>query len=434
MTVESLSVASKVQPEVDAGYYFTSVLREDGTVRCCGLNEGGELGVGETYYFSKKAVQVKGLSDVISIESTRGYTLALKRDGTVWGWGDEGYHLGIGKPEKCLYASKITGLEDITGICAGQNITAFLKKDGTVWYMKVDNYTPATKPVCLKGLTEITAIDCMDRQFIVLKNDGSVWTWEVVYETGKITKPVKEKLTGVKSIAAGGFHYLALRKDNTVWAKGWNNSGQLGISGIDHSSNFLQVKTLKNVVTIGAGYLNSYAVTKDGSFYDWGDNSEGQLGNNSLKNSSKLVKIKSLTGTVSVDGDIRNTVALKSNGEVMAMGYQVSGKKKSVLYKTPTQIMNLSTLGKSSTAKEIIPDGSLADWEGIEPIAYGQKIKSGKKISGIEELYACRDSKYLYMAARITEGLSPTASFDLECDKKGDPDFSIRFTIDRKYL
>jgi alpha-tubulin suppressor-like RCC1 family protein len=107
-----------------------------------------------------------------------------------------------------------------------------------------------------------------------------------VDQTGKLTTPVKEKLTGVKSVAAGGFHYLALKKDGTVWAKGWNKQGQLGVSGIENASNFLQVKNLKDVETIGAGYLNSYAVTKEGAFYAWGDNSEGQLGNNSLNNST----------------------------------------------------------------------------------------------------------------------------------------------------
>lgn len=74
-------MASKVQPEVEAGSHFTAVLREDGAVWCCGLSADGELGVGETSYFSKTAVQVKGLSDVISIESTRGYIIKKRWNG-----------------------------------------------------------------------------------------------------------------------------------------------------------------------------------------------------------------------------------------------------------------------------------------------------------------------------------------------------------------
>jgi hypothetical protein len=118
----------------------------------------------------------------------------------------------------------------------------------------------------------------------------------------------------------------------------------------------------------------------------------------------------------------------------MAMGYLIPDTEKPVQYKIPTLIMNLSKLEKSSTVKEIIPDGSLADWEGIEPIAYGQKFGEGKKASGIEALYACRDSKYLYMAAEITEGIPLAAVFGLEYDMKGDSDYGIHFAIDRTAL
>ena len=62
-------------------------LRRDGTVWAWGNNLYGQLGDGTTTNCSTP-VQVQGLTDVVAIAGGWfGHTLALRRDGTVWAWG-----------------------------------------------------------------------------------------------------------------------------------------------------------------------------------------------------------------------------------------------------------------------------------------------------------------------------------------------------------
>src|SRR5262245_45335649 len=85
---------------VAAGLYHTVAVRTDGTVYAWGQNNYGQLG-NDTTTDSLKPVQVKGpsgagvLTGVQQIAANQYTSLVLKTDGTVWGWGYNGYgHLG----------------------------------------------------------------------------------------------------------------------------------------------------------------------------------------------------------------------------------------------------------------------------------------------------------------------------------------------------
>ena len=76
---------------VAAGSYHSLALASDGTVYAWGHNVVGELGDG-TKTDSTTPVKVSGLTNVIAIaagydQGSMGFSLALKSDGTVWGWG-----------------------------------------------------------------------------------------------------------------------------------------------------------------------------------------------------------------------------------------------------------------------------------------------------------------------------------------------------------
>lgn len=74
-------------PMVKAGSNYTIALKSDGTVWGWGSNYQGELGDGTTTSRTTP-VQVSGIAGVIAIsEGGDEHTLALKSDGTVWAWG-----------------------------------------------------------------------------------------------------------------------------------------------------------------------------------------------------------------------------------------------------------------------------------------------------------------------------------------------------------
>ena len=77
---------------VAAGYNHSLALRADGTVIGWGFNHAGQAtGIANTNAISVSSgeVSVEGrvLTDVAAIAAGHGYSLAIKKDGTVVGWG-----------------------------------------------------------------------------------------------------------------------------------------------------------------------------------------------------------------------------------------------------------------------------------------------------------------------------------------------------------
>ena len=72
---------------VAAGYSHTLVVKTtDGTVWAWGNGGYGQLGTGSTTS-SAVPVQANSLTGVTAVSAGYGHSLALKSDGTVWGWG-----------------------------------------------------------------------------------------------------------------------------------------------------------------------------------------------------------------------------------------------------------------------------------------------------------------------------------------------------------
>jgi alpha-tubulin suppressor-like RCC1 family protein len=125
---------------VDCEQQHTLFLKDDGSVWACGLNYNGQLGIGNKthtiYEFTCSPVQVKEISDVVAVSAGSSHSVALKRDGTVWTWGEnqEG-RLGIGTVSgyERLKPGEVPGLTGVTAISAGSAFTLALKDDGTVW-------------------------------------------------------------------------------------------------------------------------------------------------------------------------------------------------------------------------------------------------------------------------------------------------------------
>jgi alpha-tubulin suppressor-like RCC1 family protein len=128
---------------IGAGVDHALAVLVDGTVTAWGDNQTSELGATTTSTCgaysspcSKVPVRVAGLAGVRAVAGGAGYSLAVKSDGTAWGWGNNGYgELGNGQPQlyggvKSPVRATVSG---VTAVAAGASHSLWLKADGTLW-------------------------------------------------------------------------------------------------------------------------------------------------------------------------------------------------------------------------------------------------------------------------------------------------------------
>ena len=319
-------------------------LCSDNTVRAWGDNTWGQLGNGNNTS-SNVPVQVSNLTGVVALSSGDVHSLALKNDGTVWAWGDNLIYnqLGNGNNTNSNVPVQVSNLIGVVAIAGGGDHSLALKNDGTVWVWGNNgvgqygngNTTISNVPVQVSFLTGIVAIASGNQHSLALKNDGTVWSWgwNLDGQLGNGNNVIEyfavqvSGLTGVVALAGGVNHSLALKNDGTVWSWGGNFSGQLGNGNNGGSNNVpAQVSGLTGVVAIvGANYF-SLALKNDGTVRAWGYNLNGQLGNGNNTDSYVPVQVSGLSGVVAIAGGASQSLALKNDGTVWAWGNNPQGQ------------------------------------------------------------------------------------------------------------
>ncbi|MGO4497613.1 RCC1 domain-containing protein [Paenibacillus sp. 2RAB27] len=170
-------------------------LQEDGTVFSStgfddytyNLSANWNLQINENTSYNIKTKQVPGLSDIVELgkgTNTR-HLLALKKDGTVMAWGENHYGQLIGKlgDAEPIEAVQVPGLTDIISLTSGNTHSLALKKDATVWewgYLTMNgshDFEQITTPVQVKGLDHITAISSGFGFNTAIRQDGTLWAW-----------------------------------------------------------------------------------------------------------------------------------------------------------------------------------------------------------------------------------------------------------------
>ncbi|MEU6495051.1 hypothetical protein ABZ890_32375, partial [Streptomyces sp. NPDC046984] len=211
---------------IAAGTTNSLALRKDGTVLAWGDNSSGQLGDGTTTNRStpvrvcapgQTAPCTRFLTDVVDIAAGTSHSLALRKDGTVLAWGNNGGgQLGDG--------TTTNNRSTPVPVCA----------------------TGQTAP-CTRFLTHVHTISAHGGHSLALREDGTVLAWGTngfgqlgdgtttnnrstpvrVCAPGQ-TAPCTRFLTDVHTIGAGRSHSLALRDGGAALAWGNNGAGQLG--------------------------------------------------------------------------------------------------------------------------------------------------------------------------------------------------------------
>jgi alpha-tubulin suppressor-like RCC1 family protein len=235
---------------LSAAAHHTCALLGDSSARCWGSNESGQLGDGTTM-LRASPVRVEGLDNVVELAlggapgSAARHSCARLRDGTARCWGHNQFgQLGDGSTTNRLSPVAVSSLNGAVEIVGGGLHNCARRTDGTVrcWgrndrgQLGDGSTTDRPVPTPVAGLNGVVGIAAGASHTCALLTSGRVRCWgdNRSGQLGNGTAadaplPVEVTgLAGVGEIAAGAFHTCARVADGSVRCWGSNDAGQVG--------------------------------------------------------------------------------------------------------------------------------------------------------------------------------------------------------------
>lgn len=175
--------------DIAAGAGHTFAIKSNGTLWARGRNNNYVLGVPSANCVNT-LTQVGTDTDWKKIFTSNmgDFTLALKTDNTLWGWGDNIYG-AVGNGEGVIVQAPVQIGTDIwEEVAAGSNIAVGIKTDGTLWGWGkggwVNNvvFPNALSPVQLGTDSDWVKVVAGYFGAFALKSDNTLWGWGV-YQT-----------------------------------------------------------------------------------------------------------------------------------------------------------------------------------------------------------------------------------------------------------
>ncbi|HEY0713447.1 MAG TPA: hypothetical protein VGF45_12290, partial [Polyangia bacterium] len=237
--------------QVAAGEQFSVALNAEGAIYTWGRNTHGQLGLGtvDTSVHATPAKTGFQLHVWRAIAAGRRHVLAIRFDGTLWGWGaNADGQLGLGTDPSVLVnqASPVqigSGTSWIA-VSGGENFSLALRSDGKLFSAGANASGQLGRTGSTGTFAEVSG--------------GHRW----------------------RSISAGAQHVVAIRDDGTLWSWGLNDEGQLGKGDFGSGTNATTPGQRGSLLwrQVSAGYKPSLGVSTGGDRHGWGQHTNREAG------------------------------------------------------------------------------------------------------------------------------------------------------------
>jgi len=326
--------------QISAGYRHNLGLRSNGTIWSWGENGyDGRLGDGTLGVFANKSSPVSvigGFTDWVQVSASFNRSVALRSNGTIWAWGGgTGGRLGNGSTGDSISpVSVIGGFTDWTQVSFGSRSlhTIAIRENGTAWGWgyggsgQLGNGTALnrTSPVSVVGgFTDWVQTATGTVHSLGLRADGTAWAWGNgasgrLGDNTTIGKSSPVSVVGGYTdwiqLSAGNYHSLGIRANGTAWAWGVGSLGRLGTNAtVTESSPVSVVGGFTDWVQLAGGGTHSLGVRATGTAWAWGYGTYGRLGSGTTTTRSSPVSVVGgFTDWVQVGGGSTHSLAIKS--------------------------------------------------------------------------------------------------------------------------
>jgi len=317
-----VQITAKTFSVVKAGKYQVFAL-DGNNLWAWGYGAYGTLGQHSNTTSRSSPVQISGVWSTVALGENFG--LGIKTDGTLWSWGlnDKG-QLGLGDIVDRDSPVQVGAGTAWTSVAAGTDFSMATKSDNTLWTFGGDSYYqlgqglptvgyPRSSPVQVSGAFNGT-IAAGPYTAYAVKTDGTLWGWGQNHSSfGSLnyyllggagaswvqSAPVQiSSGTTWTNISCSGFNAFAIKNSTDLYAWGDNTYGQLGLGDYTTRSSPVQVTgTWKKVfANKGAGDV-TYGINGSDNLYAWGNPSTfGALGVNYYPQTASPILVSS-TGT-----------------------------------------------------------------------------------------------------------------------------------------
>ena len=221
-----------------------------------GYNSNGYIiNTSENYYNGANPVQIYGkdLDEVVSISTGSNYSIALKNNGTVVGWGRNDHGQCLGTNDKTNITNQTRGTPITTSLGYGNTPPLYVTYKGIM-------------------ITGANAVSAGNKHACASVNGGSeikCWGNKTSLPNDYCVQPpeISELITNypVISIACGKEHTCALLTTGFVACWGFNDYGQLDIPN-DYNNNIDYLTCRNNTC---------FAVQTNGTVISWGEDIDG---------------------------------------------------------------------------------------------------------------------------------------------------------------